>query len=187
MKRKQTSGGETTDASNERPSGTTLHVVVETPAGSRNKYAFNQAKGIFVLRKVLPEGMKFPHDFGFIPSTTGEDGDPLDVLILLDEPTFPGCVVEVRLIGVLEGEKSVDGTTISDHRFIAVANESRAHSGVRDIDDLNENFLDEVERFFENYQQDPGHAFRVVARRGANDALHLIAVARKHPKQRDIA
>jgi inorganic pyrophosphatase len=188
MKRKQTSESQgTPGVINDRPSGVTLHVIVETPGGSRNKYAFNSDKGVFMLRKVLPEGMGFPHDFGFIPSTAGEDGDPLDVLILLDEPTFPGCVVEVRLIGVLEGEKSVDGKTIRDHRFIAVANESRTHSGIRDIDDLNENLLDELERFFENYQQDPGHTFKVVARRGPNEAMRFLAAARNHQKQRDIA
>jgi inorganic pyrophosphatase len=188
MKRKQVSEGQgPPGALNDRPSGVTLHVIVETPRGSRNKYAFNSANGVFVLRKVLPEGMGFPHDFGFIPSTVGEDGDPLDVLILLDEPTFPGCVVEVRLIGVLEGDKSIDGKTMSDHRFIAVANESRTHSAIKDIDDLNENLLDELERFFENYQQDPGHSFKVVARRGANEAMRLLTAARKHQKQRDIA
>jgi len=167
--------------------GITLHVVVETPKGSRNKYAFDSAKRLFVLRKVLPEGMKFPQDFGFIPSTRGEDGDPLDVLILLDEPTFPGCVVEARLIGVLEGEKTIGGEKVVDHRFIAVANESRTHSEIRDIADLNDNFLDELERFFENYPQEPGHEFKVVARRSADEALRFIAAARKHPRVRETA
>jgi inorganic pyrophosphatase len=126
--------------------------------------------------------MEFPHDFGFIPSTTGEDGDPLDILIFLDEPTFPGCLVEVRLIGVLEGEKTIDGRRFADHRYIAVANESRRHSGIRDIDDLNDNVLDELERFFENYQQEPGHEFKIIARRSANEAVRFVAAARKHRK-----
>ena len=189
MKRKRSSSGEENPIArrNGPVGGITLHVVVETPKGSRNKYAFDSSKRLFVLRKVLPEGMKFPQDFGFIPSTRGEDGDPLDVLILLDEPTFPGCVVEARLIGVLEGEKTIGGEKVVDHRFIAVANESRTHSEIRDIADLNDNFLDELERFFENYPQQPGHGFKVVARRSADEALRFIAAARKHPRVRETA
>ena len=68
-----------------------VRVVIETPRGSRNKYAFDAEQRTFVLKKVLPEGMVFPHDFGFIPSTKAEDGDPLDVLILMDQPAFPGA------------------------------------------------------------------------------------------------
>jgi len=166
---------------------TSLHVVVETPRGSRNKYAFDRARRAFTLRKVLPEGMEFPYDFGFIPSTIGEDGDPLDILIFLDAPTFPGCVVEVRLIGVLEGEKTIDGRKISDHRFVGVANESRTHSTIQDIEDLNDNLLDEVEKFFENYAQDPGHDFKVVGRRGSNEAMRFVAAGRKHRKLPEIA
>jgi inorganic pyrophosphatase len=180
MKRKRTSTEGNAEKSKSETAGATLNVVVETPKGSRNKFAFDPARRAFVLRKVLPEGMKFPHDFGFIPSTRGEDGDPIDVLIFLDEPTFPGCVVEVRLIGFLEGEKSVDGRKITDHRFLAVAEESRTYSDLRDIDDLNDGVLDEIEQFFENYQQGPGHEFRVVARRSANEAVRLLAASRKH-------
>jgi inorganic pyrophosphatase len=178
MRRKRTS----TD-----PSWGSLNVVVETPGGSRNKYAFDPAGRTFVLRKVLPEGMEFPRDFGFIPSTTGEDGDPLDVLIFLDEPTFPGCVVEVRLIGFLEGEKSINGRKVSDHRFLAVAMESGTYSEVKDIDDLSDRVVDELERFFENYHQDPGLEFRVVARRSANEAIRFVAAARKRPKLAETA
>jgi inorganic pyrophosphatase len=185
MKRKQAYSTE--NALTNGPSGFTLTVVIETPKGSRNKYAFDPSKRVFVLRKVLPEGMAFPQDFGFIPSTRGADGDPLDVLVLMDEPTFAGCVVEARLIGVLEGEKSEGGRKISDHRFIAVAVESQMHSNVRDIEDLNDTVLDELERFFENYQQEPGREFKVTARRSVNDAARLLAAARKNPKLRQTA
>jgi len=183
MKRKRTAMENGAETLGTLRSATALRVVGETPKGSRNKYAFDPARRTFALRKILPQGMEFPHDFGFIPSTIGEDGDPLDVLILLDEPTFPGCVVETRLIGVLEGEKSENGRKISDHRFIAVALESRNHSEIRDIEDLNDTTLDELERFFENYQQEPGHQFKVVARRSANEALRFLAAARKHQKR----
>src|SRR5581483_718248 len=77
-----------------------LQVIVETPKGSRNKYKFEPKLGMFVLGKVLPDGMVFPYDFGFVPSTMADDGDPLDVLLLMDEPAFPGCLIESHVIGV---------------------------------------------------------------------------------------
>src|ERR1700744_5459285 len=92
-----------------------LQVIIETPAGSRNKFAFDPEQEIFALKKVLPAGMVFPYDFGFLPRTLAPDGDRIDVLLLMDEPAFPGCVVKARLIGVIEGEqldgKEKSGTT----------------------------------------------------------------------------
>lgn len=86
-----------------------VQVIIETPKGSRNKYAWDTDQQIFALRKVLPEGMAFPHDFGFIPSTEGDDGDPIDVLVLMDQPVFTGCLVKARLIGVIEGRQTEKG------------------------------------------------------------------------------
>ena len=83
-----------------------LQVIVETPAGSRNKFAFDPDQSVFALKNVLPAGMVFPYDFGFLPHTLAPDGDPIDVLLLMDEPAFPGCAVKARLIGVIEGEQS---------------------------------------------------------------------------------
>ena len=85
--------------------GQLLRVVIETPKGSRNKFAFNAKERIFELKKVLPSGMTFPYDFGFVPSTLAGDGDPIDVLVLMDEPAFPGCALSCRPIGVIEGEQ----------------------------------------------------------------------------------
>src|SRR5580658_10792603 len=82
-----------------------LQVIIETPAGSRNKFAFDPEQGIFTLKKVLPAGMVFPYDFGFLPQTLASDGDPIDVLLLMVEPAFSGCAVRARLIGVIEGEQ----------------------------------------------------------------------------------
>ena len=87
-----------------------LNVVIETPKNCRNKYAFDEKLGVFVLKGVLAAGHVFPFDFGFIPQTTGGDGDPLDVLVLMDEPAFAGCLVPSRLIGVIEAEQTeLDG------------------------------------------------------------------------------
>src|ERR1700757_1726224 len=82
-----------------------LTVIIETPKGSRNKYAFDPKERIFALKKVLPAGMAFPYDFGFVPSPLGGDADPWDVLVLMDEPPFPGCKRTCRIIGVIEGEQ----------------------------------------------------------------------------------
>ena len=81
---------------------TTVHVIVETPRGHRNKYHYDADLDAFRLKKVLAAGFAFPYDFGFIPGTKASDGDPLDVLLLMDEPAYPGCIVEARLVGVLE-------------------------------------------------------------------------------------
>jgi inorganic pyrophosphatase len=94
MKKKQTlAKGRST------PKTGSIEVVIETPKGSRNKFKYDPISHRFKLSKVLPEGMVFPHDFGFVPNTKGPDGDPIDVLVLVDEPTFPGCSLECRLIG----------------------------------------------------------------------------------------
>ncbi|HZH34710.1 MAG TPA: inorganic diphosphatase, partial [Pyrinomonadaceae bacterium] len=131
--------------------GETLNVIIETPKGSRNKYTFDEKLGLFKLGGVLPLGANFPFDFGFIPSTTGGDNDPLDVLLLMDEPAFAGCLVESRLLGVIEAEQTEDGKTERNDRLIAVAENSRNHKNVRSLEDLNENAIGEIEHFFISY------------------------------------
>src|ERR687884_131195 len=102
------------------PESGDLTLVVETPKGGRNKYKYDEKAGLFRLPKVLPPGSIFPFDFGFVPGTRGEDGDPLDVLVLMDEPAFTGCVVACRLIGVIEAEQSTrDGQMERNDRLIA--------------------------------------------------------------------
>ena len=105
MAKKQSRRGSLTDPSRLSPldpnGDGTIQVVIETPKGSRNKYAFDADLKIFQLKKVLPAGMAFPYDFGFIPSNLADDGDPVDVLVLMDEPAFPGCLLKCRVIGVI--------------------------------------------------------------------------------------
>jgi inorganic pyrophosphatase len=95
----------------DRGNGKIVQVVIETPKGSRNKYAFDEQKRIFTLKRVLPAGMAFPYDFGFVPSTLADDGDPVDVLVVMDEPAFPGCLVKCRIIGIIEGEQGEKNMT----------------------------------------------------------------------------
>ena len=91
------------------PGSQNLNVIIETPKGCRNKYAYDKNHRVFVLKTVLPNGMVFPFDFGSIPGTEAEDGDPLDILILMDEPAFTGCLIEARLIGVIEATQTEKG------------------------------------------------------------------------------
>jgi inorganic pyrophosphatase len=155
-----------------------VQVVIETPRGSRNKYAFDPKQRVFTLKKVLPEGMVFPHDFGFIPSTKADDGDPLDVLILMDQAAFPGCLVEARLIGVIEGEQSKDGNRERNDRLLAVAQSSHTHSDITSIKSLNRSFLEEVEKFFVNYHANDRTKFKIVGCKGPQVAAKCLARAR---------
>src|SRR5581483_8426920 len=88
-----------------------VNVIIETPRGTRNKFAYDEKLGIMRLKKVLPAGMTFPYDFGFIPSTKAADGDPLDALLLLDESAHPGTLTRCHLVGIIEGEQKEDGKT----------------------------------------------------------------------------
>lgn len=154
-----------------------LNVIVETPKGRRNKYKFDEERGLFKLNKVLPAGAVFPFDFGFVPSTRGEDGDPVDVLVLMDEPAFVGCLVVARLVGVIEAEQTEEGETKRNDRLIAVAEESDAHRDVRALGDLSATLLDEIEHFFASYQAREGHEFKPVGRYGPERAERLVREA----------
>jgi inorganic pyrophosphatase len=120
----------------------TLQVIVETPKGCRNKFAFDPEQGIFALKKVLPAGMVFPYDFGFLPQTLAEDGDPIDVLLLMDEPAFSGCAVRARLIGVIEGEQLDGKKTVRNDRLLAVAEANHMYANIKSLEDLPKKFLD---------------------------------------------
>src|ERR1700739_290311 len=128
-----------------------IRVVVETPKGSRNKYAFDPGEKVFELKKVLPAGMDFPYDFGFVPSTEADDGDPIDVLVLMDEPAFSGCVLKCRVIGVIEGEQGDKKDKERNDRIVAIEKDAHSWSDIKSIDDLGKEFTRELEEFFVNY------------------------------------
>lgn len=148
--------------------------VIETPGGSRNKFKYDEELGFYSLSGVLPEGMVFPHAFGFVPRTKAADGDPVDILIIMDEPTFTGCVVPCRLIGVMEAEQTEKGKTERNDRLIAVADHSRDYSEVKGLNDLNSNMLKEIEQFFVTYNKERGKKFKVLRMRGPGQALKMI-------------
>jgi inorganic pyrophosphatase len=155
------------------PDGALL-AVVETPKGTPNKLAFDHQLGGYRLKKVLPAGMVFPFDFGFVPGTRGQDGDPLDVLLLLDEPLWPGCLVEGVLLGVLEAEQQEDGVWIRNDRLIARASQTRAYERARRLTDLDPVLLAQIEAFFVDFNRIQGRPYRCLARRGPRRATGLV-------------
>lgn len=165
----------------EDPDSGRLNVVVDTPKGSRNKFKFDEKHGQWRLSKVLPQGMYFPYDFGFIPSTRGEDGDPVDVLLLSEEPAFPGCVVSARLIGVLEAEQTENGKTIRNDRLIAVVETPYNPAPCQSLDEVSRQRLEEIENFFISYNQAEGRKFKPIGRQGAGRAQRLLKEAAEEP------
>ena len=154
-------------------------VIIETPKGSRNKFAYDTRQRIFSLKKVLPAGMDFPYDFGFLPRTIADDGDPLDVLLLMDEPAFPGIAVQSRLIGVIEGEQIDGKKRVRNDRIVAVAAANHMYADIRKLEDLPGRFLYELEEFFVNYHNLEGKKYKLLGCHSARTAQRLIAEASK--------
>ena len=148
--------------------------VIETPKGFRNKFDYDPDSGLFMLGGLLPEGMMFPFDFGFIPSTLGDDGDPLDVLVLMDAPAHVGCLIEVRIIGIITAEQTEDGKTESNDRLLGVAIHSYDHEGLESIDDVSKTLLDQLEAFFISYNKQRGKKFKVTGTGGPNKAMKFL-------------
>jgi inorganic pyrophosphatase len=153
-----------------------LTVVLETPKASRNKYKYDAERDVMRLGAVLGEGLAFPYDFGFLPSTLGEDGDPLDVLLFLDAAVPPGCVATARLIGVLEVEQKEKRRKAwkRNDRFVAVAAHAHSHQRLKHIDELRPRVLPEIEAFFIHYAGLNGKELRVVRRGGPERARKLV-------------
>jgi inorganic pyrophosphatase len=165
--------------------------VIETPKGSPNKYDYDEDHAAFRLAGVMPEGTTFPYDFGFLPSTVAEDGDPLDVLVFLDAPVVVGCVLTVRLIGVIEAKQRKKGEQwIRNDRLLAVATHAHTHQHVETLDDLRPHLVDEIEAFFQHYNAMKGSDFKPVNRGGPKKARKLLDQAhasfqKKHAQRND--
>jgi len=126
-----------------------IQVVIEIPKGSRNKYEYNYQTGLIHLDRVLHSPLFYPADYGFVPQTLSPDGDSLDVLVLINQPTFPGCVIEVRPIGILDMEDEAG----HDAKLIAVALHDPYYNQVQDITDINSHLKREIQHFFASYKQ----------------------------------
>ena len=157
------------------PESDELNAIIETPKGHRNKYTYDEERGLFRLGGMLPVGAVFPFDFGFLPATLGGDGDPLDLLVLMEEPAFPGCLVPARAVGVIEADQTEpDGTTTRNDRLIAVATSDPLYAPVRSLYDLDEVLVDQIEHFFISYNAIKGKRFTPLARNGPSRARTLI-------------
>jgi inorganic pyrophosphatase len=154
-----------------------LRVVIETPKGSHNKFALNAEEHFFELKKVLPAGMSFPYDFGFVPSTKADDGDPIDALVLMDEPAFAGCVLKCRAIGVIQGEQGGGKRKVRNDRIVAIEKGAHSWADVRTIDDLGKQFAAELEEFFVDYHELSGEQYRVLGLKGPNRARKSVKSA----------
>ncbi len=163
--------------------GDLCNVIVETPKGSRNKFDYDPELGLFRLGGVLPLGAVFPFDFGFVPSTLGGDGDPLDVLVIMDEPAFTGCLVTVRLLGLIEAEQTEQGETTRNDRLIAVAANSRSHRDVHSLAQINANRVDEIEHFFVSYNAIKGKQFTPLGRFGPDRARRVVEAGVQRAKR----
>lgn len=153
-----------------RPAPGLINVVVETPRGSRNKYKYDEKLGLFRLNRVLFAGASFPFDFGFVPQTLAQDGDPVDVLVLMDAPAFTGCLVYARPLGVLRSTK--DGK--ENPRIIAVSTEDKTWSTHKDLSDLPRRLLREIEQFFQWILDVEGTEHRLLGWRGVAEADRII-------------
>jgi inorganic pyrophosphatase len=151
-------------------SNDTVMAFIEIPRGSRNKYEYDEETGTFRLDRVLYTSVHYPTDYGFIPDTLAEDGDHLDVLVLVEEPTFPGCQIEVRPLGGLDmaDEKG------SDFKILAIPVFDPRFAHLHTLDDLGEHWLREIETFFDTYKLlEPKHT-EVLGWHNAADAWEVI-------------
>jgi inorganic pyrophosphatase len=157
-----------------------LLVVIETPKGSRNKYSYDPECDCMQLSTVLPEGLIFPYDFGFIPSTLGDDGDPLDVLILMETSVIPGCVVTARLLGAIEAKQKEKGEAWTrNDRLVAIATHAQTHSEARNLADLRPHLLKEIKEFFATYNKLRNRRFKPLHDADPRKARQLVDAGMK--------
>lgn len=125
-----------------------INVLIEIPAGSRNKYEFDKDLNAFALDRVLYSSVQYPYDYGFIPNTLADDGDPLDGMVMMDQPTFPGCVITARPIGML---LMIDGGD-RDEKILCVPDKDPRYADVKSLKDVASHRLDEIAEFFRSYK-----------------------------------
>jgi inorganic pyrophosphatase len=125
-----------------------LNVLIEIPAGSKNKYEFDKDMNAFALDRVLYASVVYPFDYGFIPNTLADDGDPLDGLVIMDQPTFPGCVIAARPVGMME---MIDGGD-RDEKILCVPDKDPRYAHVKSLKDIPQHRLDEIAEFFQTYK-----------------------------------
>jgi inorganic pyrophosphatase len=154
-----------------------VDVVIETPKGSAQKYDYVPNTPFFKLSKILPSGMVFPYDFGFIPKTLGEDGDPLDVIVISEFNSFPGVIIKCRIIGGIKAEQSEEKGSkkmIRNDRFLAIPKCSNIFQNIKRMEDLPGEITDQLEEFFVDYNKLEGKKFKALDKVGPKEAKHSI-------------
>lgn len=147
---------------------------METPRGSRAKFAYDPKLETFALSKSLLTGLTYPHDWGFVPSTKADDGDPLDIMVIHDAATFPGVVLACRVIGILQIEQKSKGKAERNDRLFAVPRQSHSEQAIRDIRDLSKPIRQELEKFFIATDELEDKKLKIVGWKGPKIALKAI-------------
>jgi inorganic pyrophosphatase len=156
-----------------------VHVVVETPRGSRAKFSYDPALEAFALSKSLLAGLTYPHDWGFVPSTKADDGDPLDIMVIHDAATFPGVVLTCRVIGILQIEQKSKKKTERNDRLFAVPRRSHSEQALKDVRDLTRPIQEELEKFFIATDELEDKKLKIIGWKGPNAAVRAIKGAVK--------
>ncbi len=170
------------------PNSEYVNAIIEAPKGSQNKYRYDEDLGLFTFDKVLPIGHTFPFDFGFLPSTEGGDGDPLDILVLTERPTFVGCLIHAKLVGVIEAEQTQGGKTERNDRLIGIPLEVKTGKpAIMEKEQLDPKIVDSIAKFFVVYNELQGKKFKVLRHAGPERAEALVKIGMdnvlKHKKR----
>jgi len=147
-----------------------INVFVEIPKNSQNKYEYEKETGTFHLDRVLYSPFHYPGDYGFVPNTLAKDGDPLDALVLVNIPTFPGCVIKARPIGVLHMVDDGD----EDNKILCVPLKDPRMKEYQNIEDLNKHVLEEIGHFFQVYKELEGKKVEIKGWEGVESAKKII-------------
>jgi inorganic pyrophosphatase len=155
-----------------------LTVIIETPKNSPVKFDYVEELKCFKLNKILPAGMVFPFDFGYIPGTKGGDGDPLDIISIAEFGTFTGCAIDCRIIGaILAEQKEKTGVKIRNDRFLAIPLQSEQYKDINELRQLPKELIDQLQQFFINYNKAAKKDFKVIGTVGSKKAYTLIQKA----------
>jgi inorganic pyrophosphatase len=147
-----------------------IHVVIDIPKGSKHKYEFDKALHTFVLDRVLYSSVQYPLNYGFIPNTLADDGDPLDAMVLMDSPVFPGCVIKALPIGMLEMLDSGD----HDEKILCVSANDPRYAPIKSLDAVPSHVLDEIAEFFRTYKSLEGKKTEILGWQPFEKAMPLI-------------
>jgi inorganic pyrophosphatase len=160
-----------------------VYVVVETPRGSQAKIDYDPGLKAFTLSKSLLTGLSYPHDWGFVPSTKAEDGDPIDIMVLHEAATFPGVVLTCRVIGIVEIEQNSKGKTERNDRLFAVPRDSHAEQKLKDVRDLSKPIREELEKFFKATDELEETTLNILGWKGPKAAVRAIMDSAKSFKK----